>query len=296
MSAWDERDKEILRRYAIGETMPQLAAHFGVSTRRVSQRLALMGICARYQSNGPQPGEVIVTREQAREIVRLRLADESIASIAKAVGLKYHLVRSVLLAADIDTSNLRNINRPGVPRTCTKCGRTEAAGARFLPHAPWNQCAECLAAYHREFRQKRRQQARGDGGSAPLRGRAKVTPEQVDAILRRRAANEAVYRIAADLGVNWSVVGKILRANGIDTGHRNRVNGPGVPRTCTACLRTEEEGARFTPGEQANRCADCLATYQREYQRKKRATTAAEKRPGERPRPAGSGSPAGNRR
>lgn len=109
------------------------------------------------------------------------------------------------------------------------------------------------------------------------RGMTKATPAQRDEIVRLRQRDASVTAIAATLGLSWGTVARVLHAADWDTADHRHIN-QGGPRVCTLCLRTEREGAAFSPGESANRCRECVAAATRAwYRRNAERAKAAER-------------------
>jgi hypothetical protein len=120
-----------------------------------------------------------------------------------------------------------------------------------------------------------------------LRVKGALTPERRADIVRRHERGEPVAAIAAALRLSPKRVSGVLHAAGRETVNRRYRNRAGQPRTCTRCLRTERDGAAFSPGEAANRCKECVAATTRAWYRK----NAERKRAYERRRRGRTGSP-----
>ena len=156
----EERDAEIARRYRAGESLAAIGRRLGISAEGARGSLIRAGVVRRPHGL-PADSRTRATPEQIAQILRLRGTGASIRAIAAALGLGKRRVTSALRYHG-DTTNPRHVNRPGQPRVCTRCLRSERDGAVFTPGQPANRCGECVAAATRAWH---RRKAERDGAT-----------------------------------------------------------------------------------------------------------------------------------
>lgn len=153
----DDRDAEMARRYHAGESMEEIGQRYGVTHQRVSQILKRAEVAVR-KGGFRSDSRTRATPEQIAAILRLRDRGKSIAAIAAELSIGETMTRSVLRYHG-DLTNPSHINRPGNPRVCTLCLRTEQDGAAFSPGETGNRCKDCVAATAREWYRQNRERA-----------------------------------------------------------------------------------------------------------------------------------------
>jgi hypothetical protein len=196
-----EQDQEIAARYQAGETLRQIGASYGFTSRPVVASLGRSGVASRTAADyGWKP-----TPENAAEVERLWREGMGVQKIARTVGTKNDTVSRVLRDRGIEA-------RFGGQNHRFKGSQIETLAAEYEGGASLTELAsrnDCSAAVVRKTLMRSGVQMRDKGSHRYW------TPERVAWLREQYEAGRSNVDIALELGFSARVVGQQLLKLGI---------------------------------------------------------------------------------
>ncbi len=206
----DNQRQEVIKRRAAGETISSIAKSYGVQKGMIARVCKAAGVRIapeyreliheriragreRAMANGVQFGrKPKLSDNQRQEVIKRRAAGETISSIAKSYGVQKGMIA----------------------RVC------KAAGVRIAP--------EYRELIHERIRAGRE---RAMANGVQFGRRPKLSDNQRQEVIKRRAAGETISSIAKSYGVHISMIARLARTVGVRINLAPEDHVSGVPAT-----------------------------------------------------------------